>query len=197
MAALAAAVAVMLAGVVTPARAQMIPPTGFADNRFAGEVGAVLGAPSSPDMFTLQLGYLAMDFRVGPRTTFVPRSAEAQVEGFVQGDFAVVVGHRTKQGWLAIRIFFDVQPIRPLREIIGTIMRVSPNGARFLIRLDTGGSLFARTNRQTRFRVDGRLMDGQPSLLRGEIVQALVLQRNGWIAYEVNVRAAGYLRNVR
>lgn len=174
---------------LTPAAAQTAPPrAGFAPNRLVGEVTNLQGPATGPMSFTLELGYLSVDLHITARTTFVSRSAEAQIEGLANGDYAFVVARRIKRQLVAMRVSFDIQPFSPLREIDGTVVRVNPVQTRLVIRFSANNKiLVVRLNRQSRYKTDGRIDDFPPILTRGDFVQVLCLQRNGLIGYEVDV----------
>jgi hypothetical protein len=182
--------ALSLTGGIPVGHAQGVPVVGVTHPRMVGMVANPQGSPMAPNVFTLQLGDLSTDVHVVPKTVFVPRSAEAEVEGFVQGDFALVTVKRVRREWVASRIAFDVQPLRPLRVVAGTIERVNPDGTHFSVKLDTGRTVTMRVNRDVRFRLDGHPAENPPPLLAGEVIDAVCLLRNGWIAYDINVKTA-------
>jgi hypothetical protein len=95
---------------------------------------------------------------------------------------------------VAARIMFDVQPVPPLRAVSGTILRVAANGRQLGVKLDIGGTRLVTLARDTRFRLDGRLLDTPPILLKGQSIQ-LVVQNTvaGWVALEVDLRSAATL----
>lgn len=178
-----------LAGALPHAAAQTAPPVaGFDRTRLIGEVANLQGPTSNPDSFSLQLGYLTVDLHITPNTTYVARSAEAQIEGLVNGDYAFVVTRRVRHVLIAFRIVFDVQPFHPLREFTGAVVRVSPDQMHLVMKLlDTTRTFSLRLTRQTRFKIDGRIADIPPALVKGEAIQIVALQRNGWIAFDVDV----------
>ncbi|MGH2443453.1 MAG: hypothetical protein ACRDFX_09855 [Chloroflexota bacterium] len=187
------AIGSMLSGAIgaSATHGQTIPRLGFSANRFAGEVTALAGPVSQPTMFTLQLGVATTNFRIDPtKTMFIAKSAEAQVQGFVQGDYALITARRFKHGWLATRIRFDVQPMFPLRDMTVIVVRVPIDGMHLIVRPATGGHPFAlRFARDTQFRVSGRITDVQPVFARGQGLQVLGLRQNGfWIGVDVDLR---------
>src|SRR5919202_2719022 len=76
--------------------------------RFAGQVTTVSGRINNPTGFTLQVRDRLVDIRIVPRTNFVARSAEAQVEDFGQYSFALVTASKSNGEWTASRVEFDV-----------------------------------------------------------------------------------------
>jgi hypothetical protein len=176
-----------------PAHGQT-PPVGWPDKtHLIGAVTSVIGPAGNPTSFTLELGTLTADIGTNPRTRFVARSLEAQVEKFVTGDYALVLVRKVKTGLIAVRITYDVDPFPPLRQLSGTVTWVSQDQMRFRMREGDGKIFPLRVRPQTRFSIDGRLSDSLPPLLRGQTIQVLALQRNGLDAYEIDVTRAGLL----
>lgn len=187
------ALMVALALNLAPAGAQTVPIVHSYDRvHFIGQVSNVLGSSTIPDSLSLQLGTLAIDLRTIPRTTIKANSAEAQVEGLVNGDYALVTGRRVKRAWVAVRIVYDVRPFGPLRQFSGTILRVSPNNVRLLLKLDTGHNLWVRASPKAHFRMDGHLLDVPPIFTKGETIQILALNDYGWTAYEIDLHSPFY-----
>jgi hypothetical protein len=186
------AVAACLGGVVAPAHAQT-PPVNWPDRtHLVGLVSNVIGPDGDPTSFVLQLGTMSVQIGTIPRTRFVARSLEAQVEKLVAGDYALVVTRRTRDSFIAVRITYDVEPFPPLRALSGTITWVSPDQMRFRLRLDAGGKIVGvRVRPQVRFQIDGRVADTIPTLARGQTVQVLALQHNGLDAYEIDLARSG------
>jgi hypothetical protein len=127
-------------------------------------------------------------------TKFHAGSAEAEVEGFQAGDYAVVTARHVNRTWVASSIDFDVQPITVMQvqNVTGTIVRVSPNGKRFLMLLDTGTMRWVTVTRKTKFHMDGQLVDPPPPLLKGDMVQ-VGMEHTGrlWVALDITIRTAG------
>lgn len=161
--------------------------------RFNGQVLSVDGAGHNPTGFSLQLPGRTVDLRVAPKAVFKAMSAEAEVEGFQIGDYAVVDARRVDKAWVAATIEFDVQPIRPgprQTMVSGAIQRVSVTGLRFLLKLDTGDMHWISITRKTRFKVDGQLSTLPPLLQKGQSVDVLVSQApRGWIALEIDLKS--------
>ena len=168
--------------------AQTAPALGPGD-RLIGRIANLTGSPTSPDSFSLQLGNSSVDLRVAPNHVVLrPLSGEAEVEGLTNGDFAAVALRRIKHSWVVGRITFDVQPFAPLRQTNGTVVRLSPDGLRLLLRLDSVRVLQIRLTHLTRVRVDGRFTDPQSALIRGGTVQALLLRMSGyWLAIDLDL----------
>jgi len=170
-----------------PAHGQAVPVNWPDKTHLIGAVTSVIGPAGNPTSFSLELGTLSADIGTIPRTRFVARSLEAQVEKFVTGDYAMVLIRRVKTGLIAVRITYDVDPFPPLRQLGGTVTWVSQDQMRFRIRLDDGKIMPLRVRPQTRFAIDGKLSDSLPPLLRGQVLQVLALQHNGLDAYEIDV----------
>lgn len=198
LAALFGAVALSLAGILTPVHAQIATTVGVSD-RLIGQVTNLIGSPTRPDGFSLQLGTSSVDLHVAPnRVTLRPLSGEAEVEGLANGDYALVNVRRVKRAWMVVRITFDVQPFAPLRQISGTLLRISPDGMRAVLRLDPTHTLLFRVTRQTRLRLDGRFTDPLTGLTKGSAVQGLLLRVNGvWAAIDLDARSQGPLFSAR
>lgn len=180
-------------GAIGPAKAQTVPIAWPDKTHLIGLVTDVVGPAGDPTGFTLQLGTMTADVGTVPRTRFVARSLEAQVEKFVVGDYALVLIRKTKVGVVAARITYDVVPFPPLRELNGTIQWVRLDQLAFRLRMDPGNRIVVlRIRPQTRFHVDGRPVDIVPTLARGQDVQVLALQRNGFDAYEIDLVRSAY-----
>jgi len=128
----------------------------------------------------------------------VSRSAEAEVEGFQSGDYAIVMARHVNRGWVANRVEYDVQPIAGVVQVTltGTVQRVSANGKLFSMQVDSGSVRWVVINARTKYRVDGQLLDGPPVLMRGDMV-TVIMRRvvRTWVALSVNVRTSSpYLR---
>jgi hypothetical protein len=174
-----------------PAHAQQAPPD---VQRFVGQVIRLFPSANNPAGFTLQLRNRTIDLMITAGTKFHAGSAEAEVEGFQAGDYAVVTARHVNRTWVASSIDFDVQPITVMQvqNVTGTIVRVSPNGKRFLMLLDTGTMRWVTVTRKTKFHMDGQLVDPPPPLLKGDMVQ-VGMEHTGrlWVALDITIRTAG------
>lgn len=194
---------VAVAGLITPASASVGGPhSGPLVARFNGRVTALTGPPDSPSGLTLQLRDRTVDVRIGSGVdcayalNCTARSAEAEVEGLQVGDYALVSARRINRTWVAFHIDFDVQPIdmRPPPIVTGTIVKVTPNGLRFQLRVVTGGVglHWVTIGPKTIFRVDGQLTDMPPTLSKGDAVRVTIrVTDRGWAAIEVDLRTTG------
>lgn len=167
--------------------------------RFYGQVTSASLVKGVPSAFTLITRNGPVDFRLPPRANLVSRSAEAEVEGFQSGDYAIVMARRVNRGWVANRVEYDVQPITVAVQVTltGTVQRVSANGKLFSMQLDSGPLRWVVINARTKYRLDGQLLDGPPVLMRGDAV-TVIMRRviRTWVALSVNVRtSAPYLRS--
>lgn len=89
-----------------------------------------------------------------------------------------------------MKITYDVDPVPPLRAVSGTVVRLTPDGRRVNVKLDTGGSRWITIGRLARYLVDGRAVAPAPILLRGEPVQLVVNRLMfPWVALEIDVRS--------
>lgn len=161
--------------------------------RFYGQVTSASLVKGVPSAFTLMTRNGPVDFRLPPRAKLVSRSAEAEVEGFQSGDYAIVMARRVNRGWVANRVEFDVQPITVAIQVTltGTVQRVSANGKLFSMLLDSGPLRRVVINARTKYRMDGQLLDGPPALMRGDVV-TVIMRRvvRTWVALSVNVRTS-------
>lgn len=188
-------VAVLLAGLPAAAGAYPLTHVNNLPNRLVGQVQNVVGPGASPTGFTLQLGNQTADLKIVPATVFAARSAEAEVEGFITGDYALVVARRTDHGLVARRVSFDIQPFLPLRLVTGTLQRVSLNGRHVLVKLDNTRIMWLQITRQTRYRQDGKVVAIPPALTRGMQLQILAVRAYGaWVAADINIRTPATLR---
>jgi len=183
-----------LAGSLTPAGAHRFITNQQIDHvdhgRLEGQIVSVQGQPDNPTGLTLALMDQTLVLRFTPRVLIKARSAEAQVEGLLKDDWAIVTVQRVRGSLVATRVEFDVQPLPPYLELTGAFMRELPNGKRIFIKLDAGGIRSLIVTRQTRFRLDDSLQDSSPILTRGQSVQALVRRMPaGLLALEIDVRS--------
>lgn len=155
---------------------------------FQGTVTAVVGPAANPSAFTVmnRLGRLLV-FRVVPSTRFHALSAEAAVQGFVGGDYAAVVAVRVSRDWVAANISYDVTPPPQLRSFSGVVERVAPDGAHFLVKLDSGMNRWfpVPPNVKIKFNGDPATPD---AIARGRGV-IVVLQKTDreWVVIEIDI----------
>ncbi len=180
-----------LAGSLTPASAQRFITNQQLDHgRLEGQIVSIQGPPDNPTGLTLDLMDQTLLLRFAPRVIIKAKSAEAQVEGLLKGDWAIVTVQRVRGSLVATRVEFDVQPLPPYLMLSGAFVREFPNGKRIFIRLDGGGIRPLIVTPKTRFRLDDSLQDIAPSLTRGQSVQALVRRTPaGLLALEIDVRS--------
>ena len=178
------------------ASAQTVTPPKNPLVRFYGQVVAIQsGRDGTPLAFSLLTATRTVDIRIVAATRLDPKSAEAQVEGFVTDDYAIVTARRAAHSWVALHITFDVQPMPPsvLVSQRGTVLRVTPTGNRFLMQLDTGDSRWVLVNRQTKWRMDGQLQAAAPTLVKGATVQVTMRHiGKNWVATEVDIRSTSF-----
>lgn len=180
-----AALLMLISGFITPAHAQVIDRA-----RFAGQVTTLLSVNGNPASFVLLQPNVSVTVTINPQTQFVGSSAEANVEGLARDDYAVVNARRSQGRWIAMKITYDVDPVPPLRAVSGTVVRLTPDGRRVNVKLDTGGSRWITIGRLARYLVDGRAVAPAPILLRGEPVQLVVNRLMfPWVALEIDVRS--------
>ncbi len=186
--ALALGVLIGLTGFLSPAAAfehQVIDRA-----RFVGQVTALLPTSGSPMSFVLLQPNVTVTVAINPQTQLTGESAEANVEGLVRDDYAIVNARRVGGKWIAARIVYDVDPILPLRTVSGSIAKLTLDGRHVNVKLDTGGSRWITIGRLARYRLDGRIEDPPPILLKGEPIQLVVNKSIGtWTALEVDVRS--------
>lgn len=160
--------------------------------RLAGQVSSVLGPDASPTGITLQLeGDQKITVRFTPRTILKARSAEAQVEGLMIGDFAVVQVVKANVDWIARRVFFDVDPFGPIRffTVTGSVVRLNRAGTQILLAIPGGTTRWIIVTRNTNYSIDGVPTDAVPVLLRSDVLQVDVHKvPRGWLATSINVK---------
>lgn len=167
--------------------------------RFVGQVTVVTGPAAAPTGFTFQYKDRFVDMHTSPNaTTYQARSAEAEVEGLLPGDYAVVRARHQKKGWTAVLVTFDVRPfanLRPQMVLDGTVTRVVPNQRRFAMRLDGGGTRVVKVAAQARLLLDGQPTDPPPALVKGTVVQVVLRKLDaGWTAVLINIRTSQFFR---
>jgi hypothetical protein len=189
----------LLATIVStmPAMANNVPNVGVVVTRFIGVVNAIQGPAESPAQITLQLGTLTTDVRINLKTVFSGKSAEANVEGLLQGDYATVIARRFKGVWVAKRVIFDVQPMIPLHLFSGTVTKETLDGRHVTIRLvGTQRFIAFRIAVAAQFQSDGHAELNPLSLFRGATVELLALHSNtAWVAYTVNLKITPFRFN--
>jgi hypothetical protein len=191
-AALTCALLVTVSATAAPARAQSTTVEMHPENgRFVGLITNYQGTPLNPIAFTLQLGMETVDLRTYAKTALLPQSAEAELEGMADGEYALVFVRKMKGVWMAYRIRYDVQPVLPLRKLSGTILRVNPDGMHFQLKLDTAHTVVLRINKDARYVGIAPPAPGEvPVLNKGDLVDVTALFSNGWVAYEIDVKGA-------
>ena len=179
-----------IAGSLTPVGAHESAVTQRAPVRFNGQVIRVVGPVENPTGFRLQLPARVVDFEISPTATFTAESAEANVEGFVKGDYALVFANRVRRAWIATRILFDVDPIGgPVQvRVTGTITRVTPNQKRFVLKLDSGELRLVTVVPKTTFLMNDQPVTAPPVLAKDDLV-TVVMRRTprGWFAVSVDL----------
>jgi hypothetical protein len=173
--------------------------TTISASKLAGQITNIMGTSASPTGFTLQLGLQSWTLQIPLKGIIRAQSAEADVEGLVNNDYASVdarlvkiVDARSVRYVLdAQRTLFDVQPVMPLRLFMGTVARVSPDGRRITIRLDLSRTVVIHPGLMTRYRVDSRATDVPPTLAKGNMVDILARRMGdgSWVAYDLNLRS--------
>jgi hypothetical protein len=182
------ALLILIGGFVTPAHAFRLQAIDRA--RFVGQVTALLPINGSPTAFVLLQPSLSVTISINPQTQLTASSAEANVEGLARDDYAVVNAKHVQGRWIAAKITYDVDPILPLRTVSGSVVRLTPDGRRVNVKLDTGGSRWITIGRLARYRLDGRIIDPPPILLQSEPVQFVINRATiPWVALEVDVRS--------
>jgi hypothetical protein len=190
-AALTCALLIAVSATVVPARAQSTTVEMHPDNgRFVGLITNYQGTPLNPISFTLQLGLGTVDLHTYAKTALLPQSAEAELEGMANGEYALVFTRKMKGQWMAFRIRYDVEPVLPLRKLSGTVLRVSPDGMHFQMKLDTTmRNVFIRISKDARYLGVVPPATGEPpQLMKGELLDVTGLFSGGWVAYEIDVK---------
>jgi hypothetical protein len=182
------ALLLFMGGFVMPAHAFRLQVTDR--QRFVGQVMTLLPANGSPNAFVLLQPNLSVTISINPQTQLTGSSAEANVEGLARDDYAVVHAKHVQGRWVATKITYDVDPILPLRVVSGTVVKLTPDGRRVNVKLDTGASRWITIGRLARYRLDGRAVDPPPIFVKGELVQ-LIINRAAvpWLALEVDARS--------
>lgn len=184
-----------LAGTAPPAFARHIitPRQITRQVHFAGKIVSVGGQAGSPTSITVQTrnGRL-IAFRIPATCTIAARTAEAEVEGPMPGDFAAITAHRANQNWVADTVTYDVARfvVPRLLTWTGTIVRVAPDLAHFLLRLENNRTRWVRLAPAVRIKFYGQPA-GVAVLMRGQHV-AVTLRRTkrGWVALEIDIEPA-------
>jgi hypothetical protein len=161
--------------------------------RFPGQVTALAGPTASPTEFTLQVRDRSVDIRIMPRTVFQARTAEAQVDGFAQYDFAVATTTRVNGEWRAARVLYDVVPFGPIRDFTVTarVVSVDARGRNVMLRLLSGDTHGVRITVNTKYQVDG-VPAVTPPVLTKDLVVVVTVHRNDagvWVATLINLKA--------
>jgi predicted lipoprotein len=165
--------------------------------RFSGQVVALDGLASGPTGFRLQVNSSGrvIDFHINQiSTTFTARTAEAQVVGFGQYDFATVVASRANAEWTAVKVLYDVVPFGPIRDftVTGRVVNADKKGRSALLRLASGDTHVVRLTAMTKYEINGIITDAPIALVRDSIVEVTVHRNveNVWVATTVNLKQA-------
>jgi hypothetical protein len=156
-----------------------------------GQVQAVVGPASDPTAFFLQVRNRPIEFRVAARATLTAASAEAEVEGFVSGDYAEVVARRAHHQWIAVKITYDVRSLAPTGSapVTATVLADSPNGTWVTVQLADGAVRRVLITSNTLFTLDGSPSATPVPLAPGEVVTLSIQPtRRGWVATQIDVR---------
>lgn len=160
---------------------------------FRGKVIGVDGAPANPFDFAIltKPGHV-IEFRVVASTRFHALSAEAEVQGFLSGDYALVTATRMNKDWVAINVSYDVAPPPPLRTVTGVVARVSPDNSRFEVHLDNGVNRWFPIAPSVRIKVNG-IPGGPAGIVKGAAV-AVTLEKldRDWVVVEIDVLPPGH-----
>lgn len=137
-----------------------------------GEITSIAGSPVNPTGFTLQTVDRTLTIRIPPSARFVPRSAEAAVEGFGIGDYAAVVTFGPAYDLAVKAVRFDVRPWPALKRfpLVGTVLRAGPNGKWFSLRSLNSRTWQLRITPNTQFLSAGVALAAQQPLYKGEKV---------------------------
>lgn len=161
--------------------------------RFPGEVTDLVGPAASPTSFTLQVRDHSVTIRIMPRTVFQARTAEAQVDGFAQYDFAVVTTTRMNGEWRAVRVLYDVVPWGPIRDFSVTahVVTLDAKGKNVQLKLASGDTHWVRLTLNTRYQVDGVPALTPPALVKDSVVVVTVHRNDAgvWVGALVNLKA--------
>ncbi len=172
------------------------PRPGQTSARFVGQITGVLGSDASPTGITMQLQVSrTVTVRLAAKTILKARSAEAQVEGLMVGDFAVIQAVRGSLDWNARRVIFDVDPFGPIRffTVTGSVVRLNRADTQVLLALPGGSTRWIIMTRNTHYSLDGVPTEAAPALLRTDVLQVDVHKvPRGWVATAINVKS---LRN--
>lgn len=160
---------------------------------FFGLVLNLSGPATNPTGFVLQTKLRIIPFRLTTHTSLTGNSAEAAVEGFQANDYAYVCAVRVDRIWKAQSIKYDVQPFNPKQApstitLRGTILRVTPNGLRFTMLLESGATRVVNIGPKTKYLIDGQTMAGLPIVGPGDIVAVTMRRdnRGAWLALQIN-----------
>lgn len=176
-----------------PALAEHSPPSNVSTaQRFDGQIISLLGPAASPTGIVLQLSATrTLTVRLTPRTIVKARSAEAQVEGLLVGDFAVVFATKPVADWNARRVTFDVDPFGPIRyfTITGTVVRLNRAGTRVQLTITGGTKRWIILTPFTHYAIDGIPSDTGLTPVRSNVLQVDVHSvPRGWVALLVNLK---------
>ena len=192
---LALMVALSLATSYAPVSAAR--PVPFGDHvrtvQLCGQITALVGRADNPTGFTLQLKDRSIDIKIAPRTTnIMARSAEAQVDGLAQYDFAVVLATRSSGDWVANRVLYDVVPFGPIRQftVSGKVLSADKRGRGFTLKLVSGDTHWIRITKNTEYTLDGQAVVSAPSLVRDTAVDVQLRRsmEEQWVAVSINVK---------
>ena len=144
-----------------------------------GEITSIAGTTINPTGFTLQTVARTLTIRIPPSARFVPRSAEAAVEGFGIGDYATVTASGANYDLAAQVVRFDVRPWPALKRfpLVGSVLRAGPNGKWFSLRSLNARTWQLRITPKTEFLSGGVVLAAQQPLYKGEKVSAVA--KNG------------------
>ncbi len=159
-------------------------------------VGQVLSVDSiggNPTGFILQTKTHIVACRIAAHATFTARSAEAEVEGFRDGDYAIVKARPMHQSWIALHITFDVRPLHLPEEVsvTATVVSESANGHSLTVRLPSSRTRTVILVPRTTFQENAIPTSTPPTFVRGDLVHIVMRATpKGWIALSIDLSSA-------
>ena len=132
--------------------------------------------------------HATLSFRVNSSTSFIPRSAEANVAGFTVHDYAYVSSEGKGRHVAATTVKFDTHPfhIYPSKTVTGIVALTGPHH-QVLLRLPDGTNFKFYTVRNTVYSINGQIQETTFRITKSlKLIVTAEHRASRWVATQVD-----------